>query len=357
MRQKMRRPPPGLRSQCEGLTTEEEEASRWIRRTLARPRTPSPVSAGKKHPQRRTARPPGSLVHDNTRHTTRFTVIGNHLAQHPELSLLAIGLGRTPPVAPHRRPRRHQDPHRPLPRGLRPVSPPPCASSKPTATSAAPANAVPGGRIVTRTVSCNQPGRRTGHEVASEHARSVPEPAPPAHPAPGIQRRLHPASRSPPYPHPVLFLPHPPPNRHRPPRRTSVATTPASSSPPRDVRPPRPRRRRLVERDLSPTAVRACPHQRTSRPKAPAPSSRPPGPPPRRAAPTSAAVPQPPRRHPDVRQPFQTCHGCDRAFRSPAPGHCRDCRSDLTEAAQHGPSPFSPGPSRTRSRDPASRPG
>ncbi|MET9774758.1 hypothetical protein ABZ023_10915 [Streptomyces sp. NPDC006367] len=35
----------------------------------------------------------GGLVHDNTRHTTRFVVIGNHLVQHKELSLLAIGLG------------------------------------------------------------------------------------------------------------------------------------------------------------------------------------------------------------------------------------------------------------------------
>ncbi|EGG45039.1 hypothetical protein SGM_4367 [Streptomyces griseoaurantiacus M045] len=35
---------------------------------------------------------PGGLLHDNTRHTTRFTVIGNHLAQHRQLSLLAIGL-------------------------------------------------------------------------------------------------------------------------------------------------------------------------------------------------------------------------------------------------------------------------
>ena len=34
----------------------------------------------------------GGVIHDNTRHTTRFVVIGNHLAQHKELSLLAIGL-------------------------------------------------------------------------------------------------------------------------------------------------------------------------------------------------------------------------------------------------------------------------
>ena len=32
------------------------------------------------------------VTHENTRHTTRFTVIGNHLAQHPELSLVAIAL-------------------------------------------------------------------------------------------------------------------------------------------------------------------------------------------------------------------------------------------------------------------------
>ncbi|MFB7075330.1 helix-turn-helix domain-containing protein, partial [Streptomyces sp. NPDC056290] len=35
----------------------------------------------------------GGVIHDNTRHTTRFAVIGNHLTQHAELSLLAIGLG------------------------------------------------------------------------------------------------------------------------------------------------------------------------------------------------------------------------------------------------------------------------
>ena len=59
--------------------------------------------AGKNHPQRTPLG--GGLTHDNTRHTTRFTVIGNHLAQHPELSLLAIGLGVPHPVAAHRRPR------------------------------------------------------------------------------------------------------------------------------------------------------------------------------------------------------------------------------------------------------------
>lgn len=40
----------------------------------------------------RTRRHGGGIVHENTRHTTRFVVIGNHLVQHKELSLLAIGL-------------------------------------------------------------------------------------------------------------------------------------------------------------------------------------------------------------------------------------------------------------------------
>ena len=31
--------------------------------------------------------------------------------------------------------------------------------------------------------------------------------------------------------------------------------------------------------------------------------------------------------------PLQNCDGCDRAFRATEPGHCRDCRIDLREAA------------------------
>ncbi|MER7467094.1 helix-turn-helix domain-containing protein [Streptomyces sp. NPDC097981] len=36
------------------------------------------------------------------------------------------------------------------------------------------------------------------------------------------------------------------------------------------------------------------------------------------------------RRRPD---PFQTCDGCERAFRSPYPGRCRDCPPEAREAA------------------------
>ncbi|MGN9760835.1 hypothetical protein [Streptomyces sp. SD31] len=48
--------------------------------------------AANNNPNQRHPHSGGGLVHENTRHTTRFTVIGNHLAQHPELSALAIGL-------------------------------------------------------------------------------------------------------------------------------------------------------------------------------------------------------------------------------------------------------------------------
>lgn len=107
------------------------------------------------NPNRR--HPHTGLVHDNTRHTTRFTVIGNHLAQHAELSLLAIGLGV----------------HiQSLPAGAR-VDIKSLAARFPEGTTRIAAalreleahgylrrvrERVPGGRIVTRTISCNQPG-------------------------------------------------------------------------------------------------------------------------------------------------------------------------------------------------------
>ncbi|MFS8201427.1 helix-turn-helix domain-containing protein, partial [Streptomyces sp. CWNU-52B] len=53
----------------------------------AQPRIPRPDSHPHPHPH------PRGITHVNVRHTTRFTVIGNHLAQHAQLSALAIGLG------------------------------------------------------------------------------------------------------------------------------------------------------------------------------------------------------------------------------------------------------------------------
>ncbi|MGW0500089.1 hypothetical protein ACWD0Z_33050 [Streptomyces sp. NPDC003007] len=48
---------------------------------------------------------------------------------------------------------------------------------------------------------------------------------------------------------------------------------------------------------------------------------------------TPLPVPPPPPLPPSVQRPavlpFQTCDGCERAFRAPGPGHCRSCRDRL----------------------------
>ena len=175
-------------------------------------------NAGKSHPRT------GGLTHDNTRHTTRFTVIGNHLAQHPELSGLAIGLAVY---------------IQSLPTGARADIKTLAARFPEGATRIAAAlreleahgylrrtrERVPGGRIVTRTVSCNQPGGRPHHEDEPDRQASTP---PPARRRP---RSAHHVSPSPPYRAPRT--PPPPSSRRQPTSSpTSAATTPDSSSPP-----------------------------------------------------------------------------------------------------------------------------
>lgn len=146
-------------------------------------------------------------------------MIGNHLAQHPELSGLAIGLAVY---------------IQSLPTGAR-VDIKTLAArfpEGPTRIAAAlrelethgylrrTRERTPGGRIVTRTISCNQPGHRgTAADTPSRPARR-PDPAerPP--------RKRLPTVPEPAYPSPTLL-------------RTatdllaaSAATTPGSSSPP-----------------------------------------------------------------------------------------------------------------------------
>jgi hypothetical protein len=264
----------------------------------------------------------GGLTHDNTRHTTRFTVIGNHLAQHPDLSLLAIGL------AVHLQS---------LPNGARVDIKTLTTRFPEGATRIAAAlrelevhgylrrarERVPGGRIVTRTVSCNQPGRRTVHGAA-------PEPVRPLHPTPGHPRTR--ASRP-----PLPAVPHP--------ACPAPALLQAAADLLADLRRDDPRLllstcdsahlapgvAAWLERDVSPTAVRHAltsdlPPEGLRRPAAflahRLAAQLPPPPPFRAPAPPSA-----------VRHPLQTCDGCERAFRAPEPGHCRDCRVAVPGAA------------------------
>ncbi|WP_405950398.1 helix-turn-helix domain-containing protein [Streptomyces prunicolor] len=288
----------------------------------APPRAQSRHTADK-HPNQRHQQhsaPAGGLTHDNARHTARFTVIGNHLAQHPELSALAIGLGV----------------HiQSLPAGAR-VDIKTLAARFPEGTTRIAAalrelethgylrrerHRIPDGRIITRTISCNQPGssRRDPH---------APSKAPAAAAAPRRERaprKSLPAVPRPAYPAPALIqqatdllagL-----RRHDPRLLLSACDTAHLA----------PGVAAWLERDVSPAAVRHAltadlPPEGLRRPAALLAHrliAQLPPPPPFRA-------PAPPR---TVQHPLQNCEGCDRAFRSPTPGHCHDCRTDLPEAA------------------------
>lgn len=250
----------------------------------------------------------GGLVHDNTRHTNRFTVIGNHLAQHPDLSGLAIGLGVY---------------IQSLPAGAQVDIKTLAARFPEGATRIAAAlrelethgylrrerQRIPGGRIVTRTVSCNQPGRRTrdGHEPNAVPRKKERAP-----------RKQLPAVPRPACPSPKLL---------------QMATDLLA-----DLR--RHDSRLLLsecdtahlalgvaawlEREVSPTAVRRAlttdlPDEPLHRPAALLAHRLTAGLPP--AMPFRPTAPPPPIRH-----PIRNCDGCDRGFRSPLPGLCRDCR-------------------------------
>ncbi|MFE9450521.1 helix-turn-helix domain-containing protein [Streptomyces sp. NPDC006739] len=276
------------------------------------PSRPQSGHTGKDHPHS------GGLTHDNTRHTNRFTVIGNHLTQHAELTLLAIGL------ACH---------IQSLPKGARvdiktlAVRFPEGATRIAAALRELEAHGylrrvrerAPGGRIVTRTISCNQPGvRRSDH--------------PPLRPPRPTPAKRHPAGKNalPAVPQPVCPAPallHQAADLlaglRRQDQRLLLSTC--------DIAHLAPGIAAWLERDVSPAVLRHAltadlPPDPLSRPAALLAhrlTARLPPPPPFRA-------PAPP---PPVRHPFQTCDGCDRPFRSPAPGRCRDCRSDLPEAA------------------------
>ncbi|MFJ6842614.1 helix-turn-helix domain-containing protein [Streptomyces griseoluteus] len=273
--------------------------------------------AGHDHPNR------GGLIHDNSRHTARFTVIGNHLAQHADLSLLAIGLGT----------------HiQSLPRGAR-IDIKTLAARFPEGVTRIAAALrelekhgylrrerlrIPDGRIVTRTISCNRPpaarGPRSDHEPASDRRRErPPRPAPAGDRAPGSRRKALPAVPTPSLAAPALLqaaidvladL-----RRHD--ARLLLSTTDTDHLAPGVAA--------WLERDVALSALR---HALTS--------NLPEGPLHRPAAllahRLTAHLPPPPpfgrpAPPPPVPHPLHNCDDCDRAFRAPEPGRCRDCSS------------------------------
>ncbi|MEW1719558.1 helix-turn-helix domain-containing protein [Streptomyces sp. NPDC093109] len=308
--------------------------------------------------QRPVVRPPdvhpAGIEHDNSRHTVRFTVIGNHLAQHDKLSLIAMGLGL----------------HiQSLPTGAR-VDIKTLACRFPEGATRIAAGLreleahgylrrlrerTPSGRIVTRTISCNQPASARHHAVAAARVpRAQAAPAPPAAPPDTALPAATPdACPAPARPAPARPAPaRPAPRKKRQP--LPDVPQPGYSSPDllsaatavlADLRTHDPRLllsacdtthlapgvAAWLERDVPPAAVR---HALTT--------DLPPDGPRRPAALlayrlTNQLPPPPPFRAPAapaaVRHPLRNCDRCDRAYRGPDPGHCGDCRAAAPTAA------------------------
>ncbi|MEU8915870.1 helix-turn-helix domain-containing protein [Streptomyces nigrescens] len=272
------------------------------------------------------------VVHNNTRHTARYTVVGNHLAQHRELSLLAIGLAvhiQSLPAGARigikfLTARFPEGEHR-IAGALRELE----AHGYLQRTR----ERLPGGKVATRTVSYNQPRAVAAAPVRepTPEAASAPTPAPAPAPAPATRQPPEPTPR--PVPREPLPEPHTPDlERHR--TATGLLTELHRHEPrlllaERDVRRLAPAAAAWLERGAAPEAVRRSLTTRLPDDlKYPAALL---------AHRLTALLPPPlPAAQVVLRpDPLQTCEGCDRAFRAPQPGQCRDCRSDRREAVSH----------------------
>ncbi|MFE3474000.1 hypothetical protein ACFXOI_20535 [Streptomyces bacillaris] len=317
--------------------------------------------------------PTSGVIHVATPHTSRFTIVGNHLAQHAELSLTAIGLGTHIQSLPagsrigiKSLAARFPEGETRIAAALRELE----AHGYLHRTRVRLAN----GRITTRTVFCNQPGTMGAPRPEPPTPASAPAPVPTSAPAPAAAPAPAPASA--PAPGPALAPPAtrgsmpvpapepaPVPQTHPP---ASAPTGSARKAPARLL--PQPReltaklrqtastlladlRRHAPELVLSEADVeRLTPAtatwlERDARPETI-----------RRALTTD--LPQPVKypakfvRHrltallppplPGTEEltparttlviPMQNCEGCERGYRSRVPGHCRDCRAQLSAA-------------------------
>ncbi|ATL28102.1 DNA-binding protein [Streptomyces formicae] len=256
------------------------------------------------------ARPPipaSGIRHINRRHPDRFTVVGNHLTQHRGLSLTAIGL------AVH---------IQSLPAGAKVTIK--CLADRFPEGEVRIAAALreleahgylartrerlPSGRVITRTVSYNNPPAMTASPPSPPPRPTPPPPPPTATAARPEAPEAHRAAAE-----LLIDL-----RRHDPRLLLSA----------RDVRALAPAATAWLDRGVTPEAV-----SRTLTARLPAtPIHHPVAllthrlteflPPPLPAAP-----------RPSRPDPLQNCEDCDRAFRSPEPGHCAACRARKQAAA------------------------
>ncbi|MCX4973645.1 helix-turn-helix domain-containing protein [Streptomyces sp. NBC_00620] len=267
------------------------------------------------HARARSAHSHLGVGHMDERHNEEFTVVGNHLAQHPDLSLTAIGL------ATH---------IQSLPTGTL-VGIKALAAKFPEGETRIAAalreleqhgylsrtkERLPSGRIVTRTISYNKPQTRTARSAPAPRREPAPEPKEPEHPAPA---RSTPAPGSPDLP------------THRTARDVLAGLRirdPRLHLAEADVRRLAPAVAAWLERGVTPDDV-----QRTLAAGMPREGVRHPAG--FLAHRLTALLPPPLPTRPEAARPdpLQNCDGCDRAFRAPGPGRCRDCRPARAAAA------------------------
>ncbi|MDQ0404511.1 MULTISPECIES: helix-turn-helix domain-containing protein [unclassified Streptomyces] len=258
------------------------------------------------HARPASGRRAGGVEHENHPHHDNFTVVGNHLLQHPELSLTAIGLAVHIQSLPAGAPVGIKALAGKFPEGEIRIAAA-LRELEEHGYLARTKERLQSGRVVTRTVSRNKPRASLAAALspaepptfgpaipAASHARPTPAPWTDRTPASDLltRLRLH-DSR--------LLL------TERDVRRLAPSVTvwlergvPASAVeralaaglPQEPIRHPAAFLERRLTADLPPFL--------------PAPRPEAPGP-----------------RLPD---PLQTCDGCERAFRAQRPGRCRDCR-------------------------------
>ncbi|WP_329305201.1 hypothetical protein [Streptomyces anulatus] len=315
--------------------------------------------------------PTSGVIHIAIPHTDRFTIVGNHLAQHPDLSCTAVGIAV-----------RIQSLPQGVEVGIKALAARCREGEKRVAAALRELEAfgylqrirdrLPSGRVITRTVFCNQPTAlalmRSGPAAPQHPATPAPHPAPAQAPTPAPAQAPAPAPTPPPPPEPDMpaLPPVPPPPllaAHQAPRFVPLVPPPTAPKPPPAPLPqpdePTPEldraatallsdlRRHTAEFTLSETDIRhlvpgvAAWLERATHPDTvrrtlttdlPQPLRHPAKllkhrltallPPPLPGAHDLTA----PARPRITVTPFQTCDDCDRAFRSPTPGHCRDCR-------------------------------
>lgn len=301
------------------------------KQNIAPSRTSSDASSSASSGTRSSARS-GGVLHVNVRHTSHFTVVGNHLAQHQELSLVAIGLAVHIQSLPDGAKigikflvERFPESEYRIAEALRELE----AKGYLKRTR----ERLASGRVITRSTSYNQPCDVAADPPPAAPVRlpaPAPVPAPVAAPAAAPVAAPAPAPALAPVPVPVPRRQDPTPDLHR--RASAILLGLRREAPvlvlsESDVRSLTPAVAAWLERDAAPASIALALTTDLPVPlKYPAKLLAH-----RLSALLPAAVPPAPVAPPPV--PLQNCDDCDRAFRAPEPGRCGECLAELSVTA------------------------